>query len=389
MISELTLDTPGAEPSCQHVQEKPPTDKDKNANETLQEDVSSGVHKAFDLIRSAISPQSASNEPDEVGPKEDGKPSGKENHVPPEPPEILAVLTISEPQIPKGKKSKEEKEKAKKEKGEAKKAEKERKAKEKEEKKRLRKEKEIERKEKRRADKGKKEVKVEEVEHHPHHHPHPPLGSEPPADVESFTVTETLHHPGCHICEHPQEQGTINFLKESLDSWQGWPSFYDLTVAAKKLLGTGSPDEPHNTHQSDKTPTLGEQDLIEHIAAHIDRHIHEHFDIQPHEGGTHVASKALHPAHQHNGEQEGREDGNPANHGLDGNKDAPMTIIPGHILRSLEPASAPKIGTCQSPSRDCSPYRGPTSRCVSPWCEQLGFKMADSPKRNPAWMRRG
>lgn len=303
------------------------------------------------------------------------------------------------------KKPKDDKEKAKIEKEEAKKAQKEKKAKEKEEKKRLKKEKEEakkqkekERKEQRRKEKEKKSSKGKKVASPP-----PDLPSDLPLGTNTSAAADPHPHPGCKICQNPEEQGTVEFLKKSLENWQGLPSFRDLTEAAKTLIGMKSETESHAAQEPPQDPSPEDQQLLDHIAEHIDTHIRHFLDPKSSAGGNPPTDKALpcsfapHPAPSERPaapgkQQENGENGGSVSHGLDGNRDWPMTTTRGHIPRNLESTSPPEFAVTQPPSRGYSPLRISASRCVSPWCEELGFNMDDSrpfPKRAASWSRRG
>lgn len=321
---------------------------------------------------------------------------------------------IVEPEQVKGKQSKEDKAKAKMAKEEAKKAEKERKAKEKEDKKRLKKEKEEakkqkekERKEQRRKGKDKKNKGKEAVV--------PPPDLPAGADFSAAAIdSHPQPHPGCQICEHPQEQDTLDFMSESLRNWQGLPSFQELTEAAKKLIGMKNTNEAHsaeaNATGAKENPSPEDQKLVEHIARHIDSHIHNFLDPKSSGGGSPTADKvsphdfAPNPAPSGGpaapGKQQKGENGSPTSHRLDGNRDWPMTVVQSQILHGLGPAFDPDFAASQPPSRTYSPVRASSrapsrvpSRCVSPWCEHLGFKVEDPrpafPKRAASWSRRG
>ncbi|KAI8964349.1 hypothetical protein F5Y11DRAFT_363957 [Daldinia sp. FL1419] len=382
-------------PKAHFADEEPREQEHENApEETLQDKVTHGVQHALTIFQNLVS-HSDSPTREEV-PEDNAEPPGEENNASTAPSRDPPILVVDEPEKPKGKKSKEDKENAKKEKAEAKKAEKERKAHEKEEKKRLKAEKAKERKEQRRKEKERKKKKGKGAVTPP----------DLPPGADGFAAAEPHHHPGCQICQHPEEQETHDFMKGLAESWEGLPSLGDLTEAAKKLLGLGDPDDTSNAQSNAQPDThthpFNEQELIEHIAAHIDRHIHQYLDQNRPGEGTAPAGK---PSTNNfpcqtpflgsdvPGKQcEGREDGRPAGHGLDGNRDWPMTIMQGHIFRSTEPMSVPDVATAQSSPRDCSPFRTPTSRCVSPWCEKLGLKLDDPslfPKRAIPWSRRG
>ncbi|KAI1806644.1 hypothetical protein F4811DRAFT_509851, partial [Daldinia bambusicola] len=368
--------------------------------------IAHGVQQALTIFHNVVHPHPEAHE---EALEESTEPAGRDNDHDPVPTRDPPILSIVEPQKPKGKKLKEDKEKAKREKAETKKAEKEKKAKEKEEKKRLKAENEKERKEKRRLEKEKKKHKGKEAE----------LPPDLPPGANGRAATESHHHPGCQICQHPEEQGTHDFMKGLVDSWEGLPSINDLTEAAKKLLSTKEADDTTADAKRDpQSYSFNEQELIEHIAAHINRHIHRYIDLKPpgEEGGEggEIASAGNPPANLFpyqipypfpggrpgggapDRQHEGREDagGRPTGHGLDGNRDWPVTVMQGHVLRSTKPMSTPDVATApaQSPPRDCSPFRSPTSRCVSPWCEKLGLKLDDPPifqKRTVPWSRRG
>ncbi|KAI2620041.1 hypothetical protein GGR54DRAFT_113084 [Hypoxylon sp. NC1633] len=369
--------------------------------ESLQKTVVHGVQQALGIFQSIV------KHDDEPDTSQDTKPSGKENNIPPsavaEYSRLPPIPTIVEPmsEAPKGKKTKADKERIKKEKEEAKKAEKERKAKEKEEKKRLKKAKEIERKEQRRKEKEMKKNKGKKDTA-------PPTPSPPPPDLPTIFSAAAEphpgHHPGCRICEHPHEQGTADLLNESLETWKGLPSFQDLTVAARKFLGIKDVNEPHDTPQADQNPLLNEQELIDHIVEHINKHVHQYKDTNsPGEGSpkhTKTSPKDVSPfsaPHENSSaprkQGENLVDGDPSGQGYDGNRDWPMTLTQTQVLRSPELTSAhPDFAATQPPSRALSPVRAPTSRCVSPWCEQLGLKMDDLPpfpRRTASWSRRG
>ncbi|KAI1657918.1 hypothetical protein F4813DRAFT_389184 [Daldinia decipiens] len=380
-----------------HFEDEQPGEQEQDVTEeTLHERITHGVQHVLTVFHSIVNP--SSSQAHEEASENNAEPAGEENNAPPGPSRIPPILTTVEPQNSEGKNPKEEKQKAKRDKAEAKKVEKERKAREKEEKKRLKVEKRKERnehKERRHKEKGKKKSKGKEKE--TASPPDLPPGADGPAAIESH------HHPGCQICEHPEEQGTHDFMKDLLESWEGLPSLNDLTEAAKKLLGLKATDDTPDAQQSCQNLSLNEQELIEHIAAHIDRHIHQYIDRNPSGEGDASAGKSSSnkPSCQNPGQgpdtpgqqqQAGCEDGRPTSHGLDGNRDWPMTIMQGHIFRSIEPMSVPDIATSQSPPRDCSPFRTPTSRCVSPWCEKLGLKLDDPPlfqKPTVPWSRRG
>ncbi|KAI1482014.1 hypothetical protein F4774DRAFT_430205 [Daldinia eschscholtzii] len=380
-------------PSKAHFEDEDPQGREQEQEqggppeETLQERISHGVQHALTAFQNIVHPPHS--EEHEEAPEDSTEPPGDNNSSAPT--REQPILTIVEPQKPKGKKLKEDKEKAKREKAEAKKAEKERKAKEKEEKKRLKAEKANERKERHHKEKEKKKNKGKEAESPP----------DLPPGANGLTATESHPHPGCHICQHPEEQGTHDFMRDLVDSWEGLPSINDLTEAAKKLLGMKEADDTAEAKQEPQVPSLNEQGLIEHIAAHIDRHIHQYIDHpNPSGGGGGNTSKSSGGPDKQRGDG-GREDGRPTSHGLDGNRDWPMTMTQGHILlrSSTEPmsatpdvAAAPAQSSPSSPPRDCSPFRTPTSRCVSPWCEKLGLKLDEPPlfpKRTMPWSRRG
>ncbi|KAI0109902.1 hypothetical protein F4814DRAFT_461101 [Daldinia grandis] len=383
-----------------HFEDEHPEEQEQDAaGGTLQEKITHGVQHALTIFHNIVKPSSPKAH--EEAPENSAGPSGKENNDPSTSSLIQPTFTMVKPEHSKGKKAKEDKEKAKREKAEAKKVEKERKAEEREEKKRLKVEGAKERKEQRRKEKEKKKNKGKEKETDP-------LPDLPPG-ADSLAATEAHPHPGCQICEHPEEQETHDFMKGLLESWEGLPSLSDLTEAAKKLLGWKATDDTPDAQQSCQSFSLNDQELIEHIAAHIDRHIHHHY-IDPTPSGAANASAGKSSSskfpyqnpclapdtpgqQQQRQQQAGREDGRPTSHGLDGNRDWPMTITQGHILRSIEPASAPDVAaTAHSPPRDYSPLRTPTSRCVSPWCEKLGLKLDDPPlfqKPSVPWSRRG
>ncbi|KAF3061255.1 hypothetical protein GL218_04207 [Daldinia childiae] len=348
-----------------HFEDEQPGEQEEDAAEgTLHERITQGVHQALNIFHNIVNPPSsqAHEEVSENGAEplcEESNPHSGPSRIPP-------ILTIVEPKNPK-----EEKEKAKRDKAEAKKIEKQRKAEEKEEKKRLKVEKRKEHKEhrerrhkeKERHHKEKKKSKGKEKETtSPPDLPHGAHGS---------TATESHPHPGCQICEHPEEQGTHDFMKGLLESWEGLPSLNDLTEAAKKLLGLKATDDTSDAQQSCQDISLSEQELIEHIAAHIDRHIHQYMDHKPSGECNASAGKSSsnnppcqNPCQESDipGQQQQAscEDGRPPGHGLDGNRDWPMTIMQGHIFRSIEPMSAPDIAASQSPPRDYSPFRTPT-----------------------------
>ncbi|KAI1470588.1 uncharacterized protein F4812DRAFT_469158 [Daldinia caldariorum] len=373
--------------------------------QTLQERITHGVQQALTVFQNIIHPHSEAHE---EAPEDSTEPPGRDDDYHPALTRGPPILTIVELQKPKGTKLKEDKEKAKREKAEAKKAEKEKKAQEKEEKKKLKAEKEKERKEQRRLEKGRKKNKGKEAE------PPPDL----PPGANGRTAVESHRHPGCQICQHPEEQGTDDFMKDLVDGLEGVPSINDLTDAAKKLLGTKEADDATaNAKQNPQSYSLNEQELIEHIAAHIDRHIHRYIDLKPPGAGggeENASAEEKPPANVFpyqtpyrfpggqagtgapNRQYEGREDVGvrPPGHGLDGNRDWPLTVMQGHVLRSTKPMSTPDVATAPAPSppRDFSPFRSPTNRCVSPWCEKLGLKLDDPPlfhKRTVPWSRRG
>ncbi|KAI1770741.1 hypothetical protein F4818DRAFT_455513 [Hypoxylon cercidicola] len=340
--------------------------------ETLREKVTHGIQQAFSTFQSIIK-----REP-EAYPSASRKPCSKENDKP-----------------------ESDKKRAKGEKKEAKKAQKEKKVKEKEEKKRLKKEKKQakkqkkkERKEQRRKEKAKKNKGKAAAS--------PPPDLPPGANVSAAAGPHP--HPGCKICENPEEQGTVEFLRQSLENWQGLPSFHDLTEAAKKLLGRKGEIEPHAAEEPAQSISLEDQQLIDHIAEHVDTHIRHFLDPKQSAGANAGTDKALphsfaphpppsdKPAAGGGKKQESRENGSPVSHGLDGNRDWPMTITRGHNLRGLKPASPPKLAVTQSPSPGFFPFPASMSRSVSPWCEQLGLSMDEPrpfPKRAASWSRRG
>lgn len=288
---------------------------------------------------------------------------------------------------------KNDKERAKKEKEEAKKAQKEKKAKEKEEKKRAKKEKEEakkqkekERKEQRRKEKEEKKNKGKQTAPPPHPEaadPHP--------------------HPGCKICQEPEEEGVLEFLRHSLENWRGLPSFHDLTEAAKSLLGMNVETKSH-AHAVEEQPqdvSPEDQELLDHIAEHIDAHVRQFLDPKSPNYKTPPDSVPSHPAPPNRPPPDGPDaagkqqksggNGSPVSHGLDGNRDWPMTITRGQIRRGPGSVSPPEFAITQPPSRGYSPLRAATSRCVSPWCEQLGFTTDDPrpvPQRAMSWSRR-
>ncbi|KAL7627849.1 hypothetical protein AAE478_002044 [Parahypoxylon ruwenzoriense] len=391
-------------------EDKPEEAPDQGSDETLQSKViHHGVQHALNILHDIV--KHSDSQPTETEPSGDKKPSGEDSTVPPQPPEAaLAPPTADNLELKPAKResTKEGKEEAKDDPREARKAEKERKAKEKEEKKRLKKEKaeakkqkEKERKEQRRLEKEKKKNKGKKT-----------AAASPPPDLPigadgfaAMAAVELHPHAGCQICQHPDEQGVVDFVKESWDSWGGLPSLQELTVAAKKLLGMKKAEEPEDTQGATQTPPLNEQELIEHMAEHINRHLHQHLDPNSSTGGNPTADRVTtekfgpHPA-RHGGspgpgkQHESHESGAPTSHGLDGNRDWPMTIMRNPTLRDLAPASAPDITPTQAPPRAYSPLpcQAPISRCVSPWCEHLGFKMDDPPHsfaKSNMWPRRG
>ncbi|KAI2772275.1 hypothetical protein F4815DRAFT_450384 [Daldinia loculata] len=377
-----------------HSEDEQPGEQEQGSTEeTLQGRITHGVQHVLTVFHNIVNP--SSSQAHEEAPEDSAEPPGEENNAPLRPSRLPPILTIVEPQHPKGKTPKEEKEKAKREKREARKVEKERKAIEKEEKKRLKVERRKEYKERRHQEKEKKKNKGKEKE----------TASPPdlPPGADGLAATESHCHPGCQICEHPEDQRTHDFMKSLQESWEGLPSLNDLTEAAKKLLGLKATDDTPDAPQSCQNLSLNEQELIEHIAAHINRHIHQHIDHNPSgEGNASIGkSSSNKPSYQDpcqgpdtpgQQQQASCEDGRPTSHGLDGNRDWPMTIMQGHIFRSIEPMSAPDVATTQPPPRDCSPFRTPTSRCVSPWCEKLGLKLDDPPlvqKPTVPWSRRG
>ncbi|XXG98381.1 Dicer-like protein 1 [Hypoxylon texense] len=373
--------------------EKQGQEPDKTT-ETLREKVTHGVQQVYSTFQHIIQRENQ----DEADP---GKPSGKENDVPPEPVGAPPIPTIVEPMSVPDKTPKDDKEKAKMEKEEAKKAQKEKKAKEKEEKKRLKKEKEEAKKQKKREHKERCHTEHKEKKSKGKRAASPPPDLLPGADVAA--AADPHLHPGCKICQNPEEQGTIEFLRQSLENWQGLPSFHDLTEAAKTLIGLKSETEHHAAEENPPDLTPEDQQLLDHIAEHIDAHIRHFLDPKSSAGGNPPTDKASphnfvpHAAPSERPAAAGKQhenggDGGPNSHGLDGNRDWPMTTTRGHTLRNLESTSPPEFAVTQPPSRGYSPLRISASRCVSPWCEELGFNMDDSrpfPKRTASWSRRG
>ncbi|OTA59083.1 hypothetical protein K449DRAFT_436039 [Hypoxylon sp. EC38] len=351
----------------------------EDIKENLQEQLSQEVHQAFNAFQNIIkssNPQPASDQPGNTESSKGRKSPPKEKDVPPEPTRHPPNPTIDEPQPAKGKKSKEDKERAKREKEEVKKAQKERKANEKEEKKRIKREKEEAKKERSRKSKEKKKGKEKEADS---------LAGPSASAVESHS------HPGCHICQNPEDESTLDFIRELLESAQDLPSFNDLVNAAKKFLGVKETAESQPPQRANETPCWNEEELVEHIAAHIDKHMHKYFDLDSPRGEFPAAGKA--PPRKAAKEAESRDNDCPVSHGLDGNRDWATTIMQGHMHRSLEPISTSDVALARCPSHTCSPSGIPTSRSVSPWCEHLGFKIDDPvpsfPKRSPSWLRRG
>ncbi|KAI0152525.1 hypothetical protein F4776DRAFT_37034 [Hypoxylon sp. NC0597] len=364
----------------------------EDIKETLQEKISQGVHQAFNAFQNIMKtsdPQAASDQPGDIESSKDQKPPTEEKDAPPEPTGLPPIPTIDGPQLTKGKKSK-DKERAKREREEAKRAEKERKANEKEEKKRLKKEKEEAKKERCLRRKEKRKGKEKETGY--------------PLTEPSTGAAKSHAHPGCHICQHPEDESTLDFMREMLESAQDLPSFNDLVNAAKKFLGMKETAKPQPPQKANESPCWNEEELIEHIAAHIDKHMHKYFDLDSPRGEFPVAGKApLRKASLKSTHDEGqavpakqvesRDDDCPVSHGLDGNRDWATTIMQNHTHRSLEPMSTSDVALTRCPSQTCSPCGVPTSRSVSPWCEHLGFKIDDPapsfPKRNSSWLRKG
>ncbi|OTA93480.1 hypothetical protein M434DRAFT_30989 [Hypoxylon sp. CO27-5] len=352
----------------------------EDLKENLQEQLSQGFHQAFNAFENIIkssNPQPASDRPGNMEPSKGQKPPTKEEDIPPEPTRHPPIPTIDEPRPAKGKKSKEDKERAKREKEEAKRAEKERKANEKEEKKRIKREKEEAKKGRSRKSKEKKKEK----------------GTDSLAGPSAGAVGSHAH-PGCQICQNPEDENTLNFMRELLESAQDLPSFNDLVNAAKKFLGAKETAESLPLQEANEVASWNEEELIEHIAAHIDKHMHKYFDLDSPRGefpaaGKAPPRKAAVPAK----EAESRDNDCPVSHGLDGNRDWATTIMQSHMHRSLEPISTSDVALARCPSHTCSPSGIPMSRSVSPWCEHLGFKIDDPapsyPKRNSSWLRRG
>lgn len=200
-------------------------------------------------------------------------------------------------------------------------------------------------------------------------------------------------------------------MQETLDGLQGLPSFQELTSMAKRWLGIkakeeskGGKGEKRGKQADHQESPWNEQELIEHIAEHIDRHIHQYMDTNPSGRGNKATDKTWPPrsrsfpsqigaAPECKQQQEGHGNDDPISHGLDGNGDWLITAMPDRVPRNMEPISTPEITTTQPTSQVYSPFQSPTSRCVSPWCEHLGFKMTESPPsyltRNTSWPRRG
>ncbi|KAI0852923.1 hypothetical protein F5Y00DRAFT_258179 [Daldinia vernicosa] len=383
-----------------HFKDEQPGEQVQDATvETLQEKITHGVHHGvhhvLTIFHNIVNP--SSSQAHEEALEDSAEPPDEVNDAPSRPSRIPPIFTTSEPQHPKGKTPREEKERAKREKAEARKAEKERRAREKEEKKRLKVERRRERREHRERrhkekdrhhkEKEKSKNKGKETETETASLPDLPPGA------DGLAATESHHHPGCPICEHPEEQGTHDFMKGLLESWEGvLPSLNDLIEAALKLMGLKSTDDTPGAQHDCKNLSLNEQELIEHIAAHIDKHMHHYTDHHNPSGEGNSSAAVKSSSNQQ--QQASCEGGRPTSHGLDGNRDWPMTIMQGHVFRSIEPMSAPDVATAQSPSppRDRSPFRTPTGRCVSPWCEKLGLKLDDPPlfqKPTVSWSRRG
>ncbi|KAI0840703.1 hypothetical protein F5Y06DRAFT_293967 [Hypoxylon sp. FL0890] len=381
------LETPPADnqpPSEERGQQLP-----DNVGDTPQEGSSQGFRQAFGAFRNLINPYRAefgSGQPGEAESRKRRRRSTKENDIPSEPVIVPLIPTMVEPQPAKGNKTKEGKKKAKREREEVKKAQKERKVREKEEKRRLRKEQEKAKKDHRCKRKGKKTAST------------PP---ELPPRANNPAVAESHAHPGCHICQHPEDEGTNSFMRELMGNAQNVPSFNDIANAAKRYLGMQKAAEPQPTQPAEQSPSWNEEELVDHIAAHIHKHIHQNYDLDSPRGEfrkTSLRKTDLKPTQDEvsagSGMQaENRDSGGPTSHGLDGNRDWPMTIMQSQILRGLKPASTPEVALTQPPSRAYSPCRPPISRCVSPWCEQLGFKIDDPvpsyPSRSASWSRRG
>ncbi|KAI1134350.1 hypothetical protein F5Y05DRAFT_422676 [Hypoxylon sp. FL0543] len=360
-----------------------------NAGITPQEGFSLGLRQALDVFQSIVKSsraQPAPSQSEEAESSKGRKQSTQENDIPPEPVVVPLIPTMVEPQLSKRDRIKEDKAKAKREKEEAKKAQKERKAREKEEKRRLRKEKEAVRKNKPCRCKGKKTDSS------------PP---ELPARNHNSSAAEPHVHPGCHMCQHPEDEGTLDFMREIIGSAQTLASFNDIVNAAKRYLGMKGTAEPQPTQQAEESSRWNDEELVQHIAAHIHKHMHQYYDLDSPRGDfrrtpprkTDLRSTQDEGSAGPGIQTERSDNGGTTSHGLDGNGDWPTSVMQGHILRSREPMSTPDITLTQPPSRDYSPCRAPTGRCVSPWCEQLGFKMEDPvpsfPSRSTSCLRRG
>ncbi|KAI0161154.1 hypothetical protein GGR52DRAFT_586419 [Hypoxylon sp. FL1284] len=326
---------------------------------------------------------------DEPDPSTSGKPSGEENDVPPETDEHPPAPVITKPTSPKEEKRK-EKEKAKAEKEEAKKARREQKAKEKEERKEARKRKKEEHKEhcRRRIEKifGKKMPASPT--------PDLPPGANGAAAADSHPQPDP--HPGCRICQNSQKKSTVDLLRQSMENWQGVPSFHDLAEAAKALLGMIDKAEPQDAQEEPQGPSPEDQKLIDHIAEHIQAHFRGPEWNEDGHGETDKTSAyglVPHPASSERRDtggrrQESRDDGGATHHGLDGNGDWPVMPKRGHVLHSPRPASTTDFAISRPSSRGYSSMRASASPS---WCEQLGFNIDGSispPRRARSWSRR-
>ncbi|KAI1762056.1 hypothetical protein GGR53DRAFT_468662 [Hypoxylon sp. FL1150] len=403
---DQTYDTRSEAKLSAHPHDNEPTYDEKQgqepykAPETLRGRVTQGVQQAFSTLQGIIK-----YEPQNEAEKPTGKANPQESNEPP-PSELQPVPEVAEPTSFEIKNPNDDKERAKREKEKVKKAQKEKKAEEKEEKKRAKKEKEEakkqkerERKEQRRREKEAKKNKGK--------------GTAPPPSASHPEAADPHPHPGCKICQDPQEQGVLEFLGYSLENWRGLPSVHDLTEAARSFLGMHVETESQATREQPQGVSPEDQELLDHIAEHINAHVRQFRDpkataaannktppysFPPHSSppSKPPSGRPNAPGKQHESDGNGGtvSDGNGGNvsHGLDGNRDWPMTIKRGQTLRRPGSVSPPEFSITQPPSRGYSPHRATaTSRCISPWCEQLGFTMENPrpfPQRAISWSRR-
>ncbi|KAI1501027.1 hypothetical protein F5X99DRAFT_418823 [Biscogniauxia marginata] len=392
------------------------TGTEQHAEESFQDVLNRSIRQAFGVVLEKIrnpTPPPVQEQPDDSNsqPQPSHTPPEPTTHMPPPPPPQLSqpgpepIPTISVQKKPSGepkkvgksKKNKaiekEERAKAKKAKEEAKKekakAEREQKAKDKKEKERLKhekqrtkKEREKERKERERREKKREKSKASSLT--------PPELSHRVAT--SPTSGSAVPHPRCEMCKNNEGIAYLEPIKELMGSWQNLPSFAELAVAAKRLIGRKDSKVTIDAPAAENEEHAGhDPQLVEHVVDHIAEHVYQRLgsDSQSTAAQRYPCGKLVLPGKEHTCDKQC----SPASHGLDGNRDSPTQAEGKWIIRSpTRKCSSTEESVVRSPSGFQTPSAigTPIDRARSPWNQRLGLKTSPpysshirSPMRGP------